>query len=561
MHCLLPRSRWLAGAAAAVLVAIGAAMPAFARVQSADRLRQGPPLKALVIEGAAVFSEKDVLWLLELRLGERLPGPPEEVAERLQDRYTRDGYTAAEVRAEYDADTGRLTLRVDEGRIDAVEFEGLRPELVDRFSSQLPIRPGDVYNRKAVDRGVQRLLAESHGALVVAHRGIDLTNRVGRRILVIPIEERHGRFSVSTSSEGREDFFSPVDGFSPGLSFEATRLDPVRFNHTVVGGYGSYKFGSDRVGYSLGLEQRLFQRPEVFVGAEVHDLTASDDLWRLTTGEQSSVALFFKNTFRDYYRRRGLQAFAAFRPHRNHEVVVSFRRDRHEALANETDYSFFRDSHVFRSNAPITGGAVRSVVFGYAFDGRGLADAGPGENFSTHLIRDLYRNNRRQTFGWRVDWTSEIAGHGLGGDQEFDRHILNGRAYVPLSPRQSVAARLMAGFGGGTLPLERRFAIGGIGSVHGYGFKEVAGQRMTLINAEYGLDLKGHRELGEPGSLRLLLFFDAGQVRKPVEGASTGWLTGAGFGLQTGPLRLEFGFRTHAIPKSRQILVRFSPTF
>jgi outer membrane protein assembly factor BamA len=61
--------------------------------------------------------------------------------------------------------------------------------------------------------------------------------------------------------------------------------------------------------------------------------------------------------------------------------------------------------------------------------------------------------------------------------------------------------------------------------------------------------------------LRGLLFFDAGRIYDPAPGSRTDWLHGVGVGLQTGPLRVEFGFRLDDIPESRQVLVRLGSTF
>jgi outer membrane protein assembly factor BamA len=520
----------------------------------------GPVLNELILEGATVFSAEDVLWLLNLRKGDSMPGSPEDVAGLMQQRYESEGYAAAKVEASYDPASGRLTLRVDEGRIDEIEIQGLRPRLIEQFRARLDVHAGDVYNRRTVVRSVERLLAESQGALQLNQSALGLKTVAGRHVLVIPIEGRNGRVHFGSSSEAREDFFSPVDGFTPGLRLEITRFDQERFNHTFVGGYVSYKFSREKPGYSLGLEHRLFARPRVFAGVEVHDLSASDDIWRLSTTEQSLVALAFKNSFRDYYQRRGLQVFGAIRPQRTHELIVSFRRDRHENLVNETNYSFFRDDHEFPPNQQITAGSLRSVVIGYTFDSRGLPE-GLEKTFAAHLLDDLYRANRRQAFGWRFDWTSEIAGHGLGGDYEFDRHIVNTRGYVPLSPRQSVVGRLMLGWSGGTVPIERQFALGGIGSVHGYRFKEAVGEEMALLNAEYRLDLLPTRADDNDSRFRLFAFFDAGRTSKPIGFTTTDWLKGTGFGVQTGPIRVEFGYRTDAIPKSLQVLVRLGPTF
>src|SRR5262249_36716274 len=150
--------------------------------------------------------------------------------------------------------------------------------------------------------------------LEIAEDGIDLQTRSGRRVVVIHIEEKHTRFRFRSSSEAREDFFSPVDGFSPNLSLGLTLLDPERFHNTLIAGHVTYKFARDYAGYSLGFQHRIVAKPKIFFGAEIHDLTASDDFWRLTTTEQSVVALAFRNTFRDYYQRKGQQAFVALMP-------------------------------------------------------------------------------------------------------------------------------------------------------------------------------------------------------------------------------------------------------
>jgi hypothetical protein len=521
----------------------------------------GPILKELTLQGATVFNAEDLAWLLHLRTGAPLPGPPEHVAELVKDRYERDGYTEARVDATYDAATGRLTLRVDEGRIDAVEVTGLEAERAARIVEDLGVRPGDVYNKPAVHRSVQRLLDETQGAWRIGPADVDLVERGGRRVLVIPIARRNAEFGLGFSSEDRIELFNPVDGFAPSLELRFVRFDRHGFNHTFVGGQVSYGFAREKPGLAIGFEQPLFGRRRAFLGAEIHDLTASDDHWRLSMGEQSLVALTFKNTFKDYYRRRGAQLFGAFRPHDTQEFLASMRWDEHESLQNETDFSFFRDDHEFRPNRTIAGGTLRALVLGYTFDTRGLSDDDPEATYERHLADDLFRGTRRQAFGWRTDWTSEIAGHGLGGDYEFDRHILNTRAYVPLSNRHSLAARLIVGFGGGELPVERQFAIGGIGSVRGYAFKEAAGERMTLANLEYRFDIVGRGSRQDFGSVRLLLLFDAGRVQHPIGGSSTDWLRGTGLGIQTGPIRVEFGFRLNDIPDSRQILVRLGPTF
>src|SRR5262249_27565683 len=52
-------------------------------------------LQELRLEGASIFTQDDVLWLLKLREGAPLPAPPDEIAKSLQERYQRHGYSEA----------------------------------------------------------------------------------------------------------------------------------------------------------------------------------------------------------------------------------------------------------------------------------------------------------------------------------------------------------------------------------------------------------------------------------------------------------------------------------
>jgi hypothetical protein len=117
---------------------------------------------------------------------------------------------------------------------------------------------------------------------------------------------------------------------------------------------------------------------------------------------------------------------------------------------------------------------------------------------------------------WRIDWTSEIsAADAFGSDFDFRRHIVTGRTRLRLSKYQTFGARAIRGWSGGVLPPQRIFAIGGIGSVHGYDFKEATGDTLSLLNLEY--------ELGWQGGLKAIGFFDAGRVH-PLTDTPSPWL-------------------------------------
>jgi hypothetical protein len=477
-------------------------------------------LSQLVLEGATVYSREDVLWLLGLHEGEPLPKSVDEIGKALQDRYARDGYTEARVEAQLDG--GRLTLRVDEGRIDDIELVGLDERHAARLRDRLSVRAGDVYNRRTIGQAVEHLTAGTQGALRVGPGDIVIERRTGRNVLLIPLQWRRSRLNVSFGTGGREDLFSNVDGLAPALGFTLKLFDRSKLNHTFIHGYASYKFAREDAGYSLGLERPLFGGPQLFAGAELHDVTASDDVWRLSSPEQTLVSLFFKNTFRDYYRRRGAQLFAVFRPGANNEFTLMSRWDRDEPLANATDYSVFRDDAEFRVNPLTADSHVNAWIVAYTFDTRSMSGAGEESTYQRHLFDSLYGFGLRQQPGLRLEWASELAGHGLGGDAHFERHILNLRGYLALSDRQLLSARGLFGGSTGVLPVERRFGVGGIGTVHGYRFKESIGTGMALINAEYRLQLSPPLGRDRDG-FAVFGFYDAGRATGVLEGRDE-WL-------------------------------------
>ena len=101
------------------------------------------------------------------------------------------------------------------------------------------------------------------------------------------------------------------------------------------------------------------------------------------------------------------------------------------------------------------------------------------------------------------------------------------------------------------LPPQRIFSVGGIGSIHGYDFKAQSGDGVALLNLEY--------EVGWRHGLKAIGFFDAG--RATAAGFDAPWLKGVGWGIGLGDMRVDFGYRTDAVPSSLQVLLRFSRSF
>src|SRR6185369_3166167 len=182
--------------------------------------------------------------------------------------------------------------------------------------------------------------------------------------LFVGLYEPAGRFKLVPDLGDREDWFSSVDGFVPSLGFGAAVFDHKAFNHAYVAGHLSYKVASERAGYALGFERPFFRNRKLYIGGELRDLTASDDQWQLSSFEASLAAISSRNSFRDYYRRRGVQIGAAFRPHRQVEIIGAWRGQREESLAVESDFSLWNGDDPFRPNPRVRDGRLNAIIIG-----------------------------------------------------------------------------------------------------------------------------------------------------------------------------------------------------
>jgi len=563
-------------AIAASLWALAASAPAQEPAQPAASLT----IRSVAIIGAKELPEDTVRETLPFQIGVPTSEPLECIAEAVERRYHHEGYSFARVTPLFDEAAGALSLTIDEGVIDRVEFQGVvNPNLVRTFADEFALRAGDVFNRSRALQALEALLRQTRGAVRPGglHSGtavdgrhdggtFDLIDRDGQHVLLVGLTEPNGRFRVVPDLGDREDWFTAVDGLVPSLGFGATVFDHRDFNHAYVLGHVSVRTATSRLGYALGFERPVFHSRKLYFGGEVHDLTATDDRWQVSPMEASLAAMAARRSFRDYYRRRGVQVNAAYRVHPQAELLFAWRGERQENLVVESDFSFWNGDEPFRSNLAVPDGRLNAILVGASLNAERFDRESLDASYRRHQLENPFGDrlsdpeSRQASPLWRIDWTSEISSPGaLDSDFDFSRHIVSARGRFPVSPHQDFEARVIGGWSGGSLPPQRQFAIGGIGSVHGYEFKATSGDTLALINLEYAL--------GWRNSFQVLGFFDAGHVTErpiPLTAAAPAdapWLKGIGFGVAVGGARVDFGYKLDAIPSSLQVLLRFGRTF
>jgi hypothetical protein len=359
-----------------------------------------------------------------------------------------------------------------------------------------------------------------------------------------------------------EDFlfrYNRVEGLFLGLSSPQTYRWQGR--HITVFGSGGYGFAAHRWRYSGGVAQQFGAgRSMIEVGVEGHSLTDSRDQWIISEEENTLAALFLRDDYREYFGRRGFSLWTGnYWRWRNSDLQfrVAYLNDRYESLQRNAGWSIFGGEKRFRPNPSVNEGRMKSIL----------------------TTLEFHQSRVRKYFftGWSASASAELSPRGLKGDFDFNRYLLDLRSYFSLDDYENLNLRLRAASVTGDVPIQKGFDVGGLGTLPAFGFKEFAGNRLLLANAEYIINGKILDDAGWFPSwllrnLNFILFADAGYVttvgaEKPflngfdgLNSETINWDWGVGIGSRDGKTRLAFAWRTD-IARPAKVFIRVSRPF
>ncbi|MCX5800230.1 MAG: BamA/TamA family outer membrane protein [Candidatus Eisenbacteria bacterium] len=294
--------------------------------------------------------------------------------------------------------------------------------------------------------------------------GPNIEIRFGKNLKELSLDKKdtEGEFSVSPSLS-----YDRVDGLSLFMNEEFS--DPERLYpriHLLEG----YAFASKKWRYKLDFEQPLFSPKSFSFGASVYLVTDSFDKELTGDVENSLSSLFLKKDYRDYFEREGAAVFVKQRFSRWNSVKVQYAEDTYGSVDAISKGLFYRHSRQFRENPAVDEGKWATVAAQYELDSRQDEQAGPTE----HWHRLEYESGRHQ---------DEPC-------MEYTRLAADLRTYLNLNPGQYLSCRLKLGATpSGTLPFQKEFCVGGIGTLAAHDYKEFRGDHMILFNAEYAIDV------------------------------------------------------------------------
>jgi len=503
--------------------------------------------------------------------------------ERIADLYFNLGYIRVKVRKPVislvdDLRHMLILIQIDEGeqyRVGKVDAVG---DLIDRkeeLLTHLALRPGDVFSRELLRRGVGRI-TDLYADQGYAYANVAPLSRVddATKTVDLALEIEQGpqvsvdRINITGNVKTRDKVIRREMKIIEGDLYNASALKRSKARINNLGYFEAVDIttseGSDpnKVDVDVNVKERATGTFSVGAGYSSVDGFVV----------QGSVT-------QENFLGRGLKLnFAASLGGESTTYQVGltdpYFLDKNLTLGFEL-YKTDREWDDFSRKA--IGGALKlgmpvfddysRALFVYRLENKEIYDVSP---FADQDIKDeegkstissITATLTRDTTDYRLDPSrgavieASVEVAGFGGDEKFGKYILDYRHFWPAFLGTVLSAHgqigYVQGFGGEDVPLDERFYLGGINTLRGFEPREVGpydevfddytgGYKETYFNFEWVFPLA--KELGIKG----LTFFDVGNAWDDNEDYFSEWRYSVGAGIRwlspLGPLRLEWGY-------------------
>lgn len=517
-------------------------------------------IQKIVFVGNTVVSEATLADVVFTRVGHVIDDRIiRRDVRRIEDYYAQQGFIAHVSKASV-GQYGVLTFVIEEARVEDVVIEGLKRTKPIVIRRELTVKPGELFQEKAVARDIQKIFNLGIFGNVTSDIRPGVKDPQRGIIVVLAVEEkRTGSASVAAG-------YSSLDKFVLVLSLSENnfrgRGERVSANVELFG----------RTSYELSFfEPYIDQRGTSFSG-RLYDTERERQFVGTTTFSNATDTANFNE------RRTG-GTFSLSRPlDPTTRASVRFRSEKVSDSSLEVTRQFSENP----SNASNTAQSGGNTGNGFNIPGQGrpgqtppdnpnlLPDIpGPGDIVGPIVVaaplhaggtltsitlgwtRDTRNLIANPTAGMYTALSWEDAGSVFGGEVNFNKVLGEVRMYHLLPNKRDVlAGRLMGGAALGDLPFFESFSVGGANTLRGYQEDSFRGDNMLLMNLEYRRPFSdrltgvGFVDVGDAfgGVFQTVV---PGFAILAIDQSFTPHV-GAGVGIRVvtpiGPIRLDFGW-------------------
>lgn len=253
------------------------------------------------------------------------------------------------------------------------------------------------------------------------------------------------------------------------------------------------ELGPERWGYEARVEQFFGGRGEFRVGAGVFRRIDPIEDWHLTKLENGLSTFFLHRDFRDHFEREGWTAFLAVTPRRSpFEASLAFRSERERSEPAGSPFTLFNNNDPWRPQPLAANGRLSSLVLAGRVDTRSTSEDPSSGWFVSGEVEQGLSSSLRQP-GWQPVSGSDVLPPepvilpGTAYDA-FTAATLDVRRYNRIGPWSRLNLRVIAGgsLDGSPMPPQRQHALGGEGSLPGFGLFSVdcGARRAHVLRAD-----------------------------------------------------------------------------
>ena len=389
----------------------------------------------------------------------------------IENLYRHHGYDLVQVTHQFSGT--HLLIDIDEGHLDDIRFSGNRRIKLTELTDALGFKQGDAYSKQigTARLNQMRTTLDKNNLYFKRIKNWEVKQEGDRNVLAIEVEER-SRIKVN---------WRPIFDFNRvhGLILGGGTGVSTREADAQIFGEVSNGLSSKIWNYQLEAEKTWFDRHALTIGGRVYQQTDANRYAGWSEGGEFLGAFFLGSTSLDYYQRKGYRTQVRGELTQSMNITLEFTDEDHEILFKSTDWSLFSQNVPKRSNLRIDEGHLRSVTVGYNFHSL-KAPARQMQRFRTVSMPGY-----RAKHGWRGNFSVEYTNKRLNSDFNFNLYHFTIVRYNQLLSNHNLDFRLEGAFSDGPLPRQRLLYLGGVGTLHGYDFKEFVGDNTLLFNVEY----------------------------------------------------------------------------
>jgi len=245
----------------------------------------------------------------------------------------------------------------------------------------------------------------------------------------------------------------------------------AEFNVSVLGiirSADTFHWDDQNLGHRIVADMRVGRGRGYGLAFSSYDVVTPVEPWHLPEPDAGLAAFFGHRDFRDHLNRHGAKGTATFNMSSRSSLSVDWSDERWSSVRARKVFSVFGNGKAWRPNPVVDAGRFHIGVARANIDTRN-DDINPATGW---LILAEYERGSGRVAG--AGLTSPLARPAVPSQLNYGRVLLDLRRYNRLSQTTWINGRLVLGgwLHGDQLPLERRFSVGGVGTIPGFDFRK-----------------------------------------------------------------------------------------